>query len=149
MAIKSQGTQIWVATKDAPTVYTEIGCPSDVTGLGGSRTQIDVTCLSASEAEFLSGLGQPGQVTVDINFDPSDASHIDLWDYFDSGEMLDWVIGLSDGTVDPDATMPATRSWIEFEGYVADLTIDIATDDAVRGSMSIQRSGSRKLTPKT
>ena len=62
---------------------------------------------------------------------------------------MDWLIGLSDGVAVPsldsndDLVAPASplRTSIGFRGYVADLNIDIATNEIVRGT-TIQRSGS-------
>lgn len=152
MSIKTQYTEIWFIDPTDDSVV-KVGCPTGISGLGGSRTQVDVTCLDSSEAEFLGGMAQPGQVSVDINFDPSSASHKTLWALNASGETVQWAIGLSDGTAPPTVTLgaftlPGTRTFIAFEGYVADLTIDIANDDAVRGTMQVQRSGARVLHSK-
>jgi hypothetical protein len=64
------------------------------------------------------------------------------------GAVLNWMICLSDGTADPtidsedDLTPPASRSYIKFQAYIADVNIDIAGNDIVRGTLTLQRSGS-------
>jgi hypothetical protein len=58
---------------------------------------------------------------------------------------------LSEGTTPPtldsndDMVPPAGRTSLAFQGYVADLNLDIATNEIVRGTLSIQRSGT--VTP--
>ncbi|MFI3487940.1 phage tail tube protein, partial [Klebsiella pneumoniae] len=84
-----------------------------------------------------------------FNFIPRSGSHQILFDLKDSREVLPWLIGLSDGTTVPtldteDELVPPaspTRTSIAFRGYVSDLNIDIATNEIVRGTLTIQRSG--------
>jgi hypothetical protein len=103
-------------------------------------------------------MAAPGALSVPINFDPSDASHVALWDSFEAipAETLHWIIGWGDGTSDPSVnsgtgiiTYPNTRTWVDFDGYIADLPIDFALNQVVKSTMSIQRSGARNLHPKT
>ena len=90
------------------------------------------------------------QVSVPFNFIPRSGSHQILFDLKESAEVMPWVIGLSDGTGTPsldsnDDLVPQPsplRTSIYFKGYVADLNIDIATNEIVRGTLTIQRSGS-------
>lgn len=153
MALKTQGTELWMIYGVTPAVV-KIGCPAGITGLGGSKTQVNVTCLDSTEQEFISGMAQPGQLTVDLNFDPADISHQNLIDLFDTGETIHWAVGLADGTDAPTITsgafvFPATRTFIGFDGYVADLPIDIGLDAAIKSQMQVQRSGARTFAFKT
>ena len=152
MSIKTQGTNLYFI--DSAAVVT-MGCPTGITGLGGTRDQIEVTCLNAiDDKSYVSGLGNPGQISVPFVFDPQDASHQTLKDLHDSGEKIDWTIGLSDGTAAPTIvsgsfSLPTTRSFITFEAFVADLNIDISTNEVVRGTLTLQRSGSTSLSVKS
>ncbi|MFT7337631.1 MAG: hypothetical protein ACI92B_000953 [Marinobacter maritimus] len=49
-----------------------------------------------------------------------------------------------------DATfvLPDARTWLTFQGYVADYPFDFATNSLVEGDMSVQRSGKMKWTRK-
>ena len=57
------------------------------------------------------------------------------------------MIGLSDGTAAPtldsndELVAPANRTSFGFQAYVADVTIDLATNEVVRGTLTLQRSG--------
>lgn len=152
---KTQGTEIYVAdllTSAVPELM-QLVCPTGVTGLGGAADQIDDTCLGdLVDKSYTKGLGNPGQVNIPfvLKRDSSDiveASHAFLFDLKDDGSTVDWMIGLSDGTADPtidsvgglDAV--TSRSFLHFQGYLADLNIDIATNEVVRGTLIVQRSG--------
>ena len=144
MSIKTQGTNLYFI--DSSTVVT-VQCPTGITGLGGTRDQIETTCLNATDDKsYVSGLGNPGQVSVPFVFDPSASSHQTLLDLHDSGAVTEWAIGLSDGTAAPTIVSGAfafasTRTYASFDAFVADINIDIATNEVVRGTLTLQRSG--------
>lgn len=154
MSVKTQGTEVFVidtVTESVPYIL-KMACPTAVTGLGGAADQIDDTCLDATvDRSFARGLGNPGQVTIPFVLKPSEASHQVLFDLKDDGSAMQWCLALSDGTADPtldsnDAMVaPAARTSFIFSGYVADITIDIATNEVVRGTLLVQRRGN--VTP--
>jgi hypothetical protein len=144
MSIKTQGTNLFFI--DNAAVVT-MQCPTGITGLGGSRDQIETTCLNATDDKsYVSGLGNPGQVSVPFVFDPQASSHQALLDLHDTGEVTQWAIGFSDGTATPTLVsgqfnFASTRTYAEFDAFVADVSIDVATNEVVRGTMTLQRSG--------
>ncbi|WP_414486053.1 phage tail tube protein [Stenotrophomonas maltophilia] len=151
--IKTQGSELFTVDKLSSSVASvlKFECPTGITGLGGAADQIESTCLDTKgDKEYEGGLGNPGQVSVPFNFIPRSGSHQILFDLKESREVLPWLIGLSDGvsppTLDSDEELvaPASprRTSIGFRGYVSDLNIDIATNEIVRGTLTIQRSGS-------
>ncbi|OWQ73777.1 phage tail tube protein [Stenotrophomonas maltophilia] len=151
--IKTQGSELFTVDKLSSSAASvlKFECPTGINGLGGAADQIESTCLDTKgDKEYEGGLGNPGQVSVPFNFIPRSGSHQILFDLKESREVLPWLIGLSDGvsppTLDSDEELvaPASplRTSIGFRGYVADLNIDIATNEIVRGTLTIQRSGS-------
>jgi hypothetical protein len=150
--VKTQGTELWVIdtiTSSQPFVL-KFSCPTGITGLGGAADQIEDTCLDATEDRtYVRGLGNPGQVNVPFNFIPSNASHQALFDLKADGSVFQWLIGFSDGTAAPtldsddDFVPPASplRTSAEFSAYISDVTIDVATNEIVHGTMILQRSG--------
>ena len=150
--IKTQGTELFVADTLTSSVgaVLKFSCPTGITGLGGAADQLESTCLDALEDKtFVRGLGTPGQVNVPFNFIPSNASHQTIMDMKTDGSNFNWMIGFSDGTTDPtldtdDTFIPPAsplRTTAEFIAYIADVTIDVATNEIVRGTMILQRSG--------
>ena len=150
--IKTQGTELFVIddVTSSAGVIIKMSCPTGITGLGaGAKSQIDVTCLDTEEdQEFMPGLGAPGQMSVPFNFIPTAASHQGiLTDLKESGRRLRWMVAFSDGTAVPtlnvqdEFVVPLLRTSAEFVAYIAEVTIDAATNDRVVGTMTLQRSG--------
>ena len=149
MTVRSQGTHLYfLNTTEAVAALVKLICPTGISGLNaGGREQTDITCLDDTEdRKFRSGLGSPGQMSVPFNLHPEDASHHLLFDLKDSGETIPWLACLSDGTVAPtvvddEIVPPADRTCFGFDAFVQDVTIDIATNDVVKGTLTLQRSG--------
>lgn len=148
--LKTQGTHLFMAyTGGSAAEVLKFNCPTGITGLGGARSQIPSTCLDETEDEkFVAGLGTPGAVSVPFNFKPSQESHqVVLTTLKETGAEQRWLIGFSDGTAAPtldsgdDLDPPAQRTSALFTAYVADVTIDVASNEIVRGTMTLQRSG--------
>lgn len=148
--VKTQGTELFFIdhTTTSDTDLVKLACPTGITGLGGPRAQINVTCLSATEdEEFVGGLGVPGTVTVPFNLIPRDHSQQILFDLKKAGTTLKWLACLSEGTSPPTVSddhvfvPPTGRSSIAFDAYVSDVNINIATNEIVRGTLTLQRSG--------
>lgn len=153
--VKTQGTELFFVdtlTSSVPAVV-KLACPTGITGLGGAADQIESTCLDALvDKEYVRGLGNPGQVSVPFNLIPTAVSHQLLFDLKDAGTTVSWLACLSDGTADPTTVdsndvivPPASRTSFGFQAYIADVTIDIATNEIVRGTLTLQRSGA--VTP--
>lgn len=159
MAVKTQGTKVYFVdpiTTPGTDTLIELNCPTGVSGLGGAADQIEVTCLNAMvDREYERGLGNPGQVTIPFNLNPQSVSHQILFALKDSGDKVSWLAALSDGTTAATTVTagvivpPAARTSIGFIGYIADVSIDIATNEIVRGTLTVQRSGAVTATWKS
>lgn len=149
-SVKTQGTHLFLVdslSSSSPAVM-KLACPTGISGLGGAKDQIEDTNLDATEDKtYVGGLGTPGQVSVPFNLDPTEASHQMLFDLKESGDKVGWMACLSDGTGTPtldssdNLVAPAGRSCLAFVAYIADVNIDIATNEIVRGTLTLQRSG--------
>jgi len=156
--LRTQGTHLYfVNTASGGDDLIKLFCPTGITGINaGARDQIEDTCLdNTADKTYVAGLGNPGVVTVPFNFKPSDFSHQVLFDLKESGDVIPWLVLFSESddppTVGSGGTMvpPATRSGIGFDGYVAEVGIDVATNEIVRGTLVIQRTGPSILYPYT
>lgn len=148
--LKTQGTELFTVDEISATVakVLKFACPTGITGLGGAADQLEDTCLdNTTDKTFKRGLGNPGQVSVPFNFIPTNASHQVLFDLMDAGDTTEWMICLSDGTSPPtlntndQLVFPSSRTSLKFSAYVSDINIDIATNEIVRGTLTLQRSG--------
>src|SRR5690606_9793301 len=148
MTVRSHGTHLYFINPEEPATLVKLECPTGISGINsGAREQIDVTCLDDTEdRKFTAGLGSPGQTSVPFNLHPEDASHHILFELKDSGETVEWMACLSDGTTAPTLTAgaitpPADRTCFGFDAFVQDVTIDIANNAVVTGTITLQRSG--------
>jgi hypothetical protein len=153
--VKTQGTHLFMietVSASDPTI-TKLVCPTGIQGLGGAKDQIETTCLDTTvDKEYVPGLGNPGQVTVPFNLIPRDTSHQILFTLKEAGTVLKWLACLSESTevptLDSDALAfitPTTRSSLAFDAYISDVNIDIANNEIVKGTLTLQRSGT--VTP--
>lgn len=151
MGVKTQGTELFFIYNS---LSVKLLCPTGVTGLGGATDQIDTTCLGDSERTYVSGLANPGTVSVPFNFEPSAVSQQNLFTLKETGAITNWIICLSDGTAQPTVltgnfVAPTGRTSAKFTAYVSDVNIDVSTNEIVRGTLTLQRSGAVAWTFKT
>lgn len=155
--VKTKGTRLYFATpldassddSDGVTIK-HVNCATGIQGLGGAADQIESTCLDSLEHEYEQGMPNPGQVTIPFNVIPAAGSHQALFALKDAGSICSWMVCLSDAvsagdipiSVDSDLRLvSAGPTTAEFLGYVADVSIDIQTNEIVRGTLLVQRSG--------
>lgn len=149
--VKTQGTELYVidasVTSSDEDLY-KFACPTGISGLGGPRDQIEDTCLDTTdEKTFVAGLANPGQVTVPFNMIPRNGSHQFVFAWKQAGANMKWLVCLSESTTQPTVdtdgafVKPTDRSTLAFTAFVADVNIDIATNEIVKGTLLLQRSG--------
>ena len=154
MSKLTKGTNLYILDPRDDTI-TKLECPKSITGLGLSTPQINTTCLESEAEEFDPGMPSPGAATIGLDFDTAKDSHMLIDDLNEAQVKAQWAIGWSDGTaaptVDTDGNfvLPATRSWITFVGYVADVPMDFAINSVVQSNFTVQMSGRRVIVPKT
>jgi hypothetical protein len=149
MELKTQGTHLFLLDPDAEVpVVLKFKCPTGITGVTtGARSRIDTTCLDATDdMTYASGLGDPGTVSVPFILDSEDNTHQQSFELKKDSRNLQWMVGFSDGVASPTVASgslvaPTDRSSIAFTAYIADVDIDISTNEMVRGTLTLQRSG--------
>lgn len=157
MAVKTQGTQLYITDTLASSgcELLTVECATAISGLSNAREQIEVTCLESTAREYEGGLSTPGQLTVTVNFDPRNESHLRLYEFWrDNADNFKAAIGFG-GPVDVDPTLdsdcdfvfPTNRTYIEFEGYVADVPLEAALNSVWTSAISIQISGPYIIYP--
>lgn len=162
MSIPTQGTDGFILVPSAadPEVLEvlSLGCVTSIDPGPDSTDQIDTTCLSVRTTRtYAPGLTTPGAGSINLNADPTEASHLRLFELSKTKETIKFAIGWSDGaeTVVPtvnaggdDFELPTTRTWNVFEGYVSGFPFNFAQNTVVQSAVSIQRSGDNFWYPK-
>jgi hypothetical protein len=149
MSVKTQGTQLFIIDPSGsagPEVLT-ILCATSLSGLGAAREQIETTCLEDSVRTYVGGLGTPSPITVTVNFDPENESHYRLYELWKDNTQFDLAIGIGGSTSAPtldsagEFDFPTDRTFIAFNGYVADLPMEFSLNAVITAAIPIQVSG--------
>jgi len=74
-AVLTQGTILQRGDGGTPEVFTAVPEITAITGPTATKAQIDVTDLSSTAKQFLGGLADFGQMTVEIHYIPGNAVH--------------------------------------------------------------------------
>ncbi|WP_288400245.1 hypothetical protein [uncultured Acinetobacter sp.] len=114
--IVSKGTEFWVLHGETPTL-TKLNCIKAFDWGDENYNEYDNNCLDNNDVEtsdFI--LGKPGDGSVKIDTDPTNATHLLLLELANSLEPFVIYAGYSDGTGFPVLTggtvePPPTRSW--------------------------------------
>lgn len=162
MSVLTQGTEIFamVPTVADPTIFEilRVACPTSFSPGDESSDDIDDTCLDETDTRSnIPGLITPGEASLEINTDPSTASHVRLFQLKKNREKLSWFIGWSDGKSQPaiDAeedlgfTLPSDRTWLVFKGAIGTFPFAFETNSVVKSAMTIKRSGALEWVRKS
>lgn len=129
-AIPSQGTEIRIGS-GSPVVYTKISEVGDIQGPGGNAQVIDITNLSSTAIEKTMGLPDEGQVTLGLNFVPSDVQQLALRTARKNQTKTPFQISFPDG----DGTV-----W-NFYAYVLNFSVNTAVNAAIKASVTLEITG--------
>jgi predicted secreted protein len=134
--INGFGTQLRRGDGATPEVFTALANITGLTPPGLSRDTIDVTTHGSPNAwkEFIGGLKDGGEVSVDVNYDPAD--HDSLIADFNDRDPRSWQV------VFPD---PAATTWT-FEAILTGFEPDAPYDDKLAASLKWKVSGQPVLS---
>lgn len=120
--VKTQGTQGFTVWKGA---IVQVKCVKKYGYGQDSFSKIDITCLDAESKQYERGMRDPGEGSIEINYDDTNTSHDTLIEIAESGEKLIWYIGSGHSKDAPtlaapggEVTLPTNRSWNQFEAYI-------------------------------
>lgn len=130
--IKSNGTKIYAIVNGAVVPFT---CYNAIDLGQDSFGKIDISCLDEESKRYRRGSTDPGEGSLTIQLDDESDSHAELMQLVDSGETVPWYIGSNESTdlptieeVTGDVTLPTTRNWVTFEGYLNNASPTIEQD---------------------
>ena len=143
MARNAQGTTVFVdvltaSTGGAPTYATQLICPTNISDIqSGDRAEIDTTTLCDVAKQYELGLVDEGSITMDINWDPTDAGQILVQNAYDATGPANRIsLRIA---VPVNGTDPAFN--IDAEVLVKKFTKSAAVDDVWKGSLEFRVVG--------
>jgi hypothetical protein len=95
--------------------FTEI---INVTSLGGpeqTKDELEVTHLQSTGKEFLAGMSDGGSVNFEVNYDYSNAAHVDLRDDAQTSLKRNWQIEFEN-------QVPAVVETAQFQGELMEFS---------------------------
>lgn len=133
------GVVFQISLSLSPAVWTTLGNVKSINFNGRAADDIDFTNLNSDQGyrEMRQGFKDGGSVAVDVQFDPTDTTHVGstkgLLGLFNSGDVFYWRINF----------FPNGWSWaIRGQGYVQNPgDIDINVDGPIMGTASIRVTG--------
>ena len=131
-ALLSQGMTIGVGDAASPEVFATITEVNSIDGPSGTAPEIDVTDLSSTAREFVLGLEDEGEISLDLNYIPTNTQHSQLRTDKNDGTQRNYQIEFTDS--------PASK-WT-FAAIVKSLSINNAVDDKLKGSVTLRLTGS-------
>jgi hypothetical protein len=131
ISIKTQLTTITVDDDVGDPVA--IGGVESITGLGSSSaSEIDITTLASTAKEFRQGLRDFGSITITFSRrNRDDVGQAELASMYAAQDTRTFIITLPE----------STANVITFEGFVTQITTDIAADNVVSGSATVRVTG--------
>lgn len=127
--IDTTGKTITAAGTATSVTFTNIANLKDYSGFDGSASELDKTNMDSTAKEFMLGLTDPGQFTINIDYDNGNAGHIALRAKQVSGAICNFKL-----------TMPDTDV-ITFNGYVKKFSLAGGVDAIVKTAVDIRISG--------
>ena len=132
LTIKVEGCALqFFDTAPSPNAYVPIANVNSFSGPSGSRSVLDITTLSDTAKVKATGIAEMGQVTFNFHFDATDTVLVDIWDKFLDGTSSLFRLVFSDS---PETTFT-------FTAFVLSFNFDGSTDDVVRGSATLEITG--------
>lgn len=166
MTVKTQGTELYVMDPTDGKIIS-VGCITSIEGVDTSIDQVETTCLNALVRTYEAGLATPGTATFGINTDDRETDHVTLHQWKTAGKTLHWAIGwrqedssnepvlpgdaptqTTDSSGDNIFSLPASRAWIVFEGFMNSFPFSFAQNAVVTSSIGIQVSGEPQFVPR-
>lgn len=119
-----------------PETYTAIAPVVSISGPSMSKDVVDVSSLSSTDRyrEFISGMRDGGEVTIEIRFDPADADVDNALTDFEADAARSYQIAWADG------------STFAFEGILTAWSPETPYDDAMSMSLTYKVTGAPTFT---
>jgi Phage major tail protein 2. len=135
------GTQFLRGDGVTPTeAFTAIANVTTISGPSRSKETIDVTTHGSPDKymEFIGGLKDGGEISLELNYDPAQVTHQDLDADFEESAPRNYQILILPGD-------PEEHTWA-IAGIITELSDEFPYDDKMARSVTLKVSGKPVLT---
>jgi hypothetical protein len=133
----AQGTILSRETSLGSGVFVTIANVKSWDGPSAQNSELEVTSLQSTAKEFEGGLIDYGELSLDLNFDPNNATHQQMF-------------------ADQEASPPTKTGWritfvnptinYTWTAFVKEFSISGKVDDIMSGSLKLRLSGPRAVS---
>lgn len=127
--IDTTGKTITASGSATPVTYTKISNLKTFSGMDGTTGEIDVTNMDSQAKEFVAGLQDNGQFTIEVDQDLSDAGQLALLAAKTAAATKNFKLTLPNGKVG------------SFAGFVKKFGVSGGVDQVVKAPCDIRISG--------
>jgi hypothetical protein len=127
--LDTTGRTITAAGTATSITFTSIANVRTFSGFDGSASEIDVTNLESVAKEVRLGLVDPGNFTLELDYDSANAGHIALRAKQVLGALSSFKLTLPNATV------------VTFSGYVKKFSLGGGVDEVAKTSVELRISG--------
>lgn len=117
--------------------YTAIANVTSINGPGISRNVYDVTAHDSTDSymEFIGGLKDGGEISFDLNWDPTESTNADLFSDLDDTVPRDYRLEL-----------PGDIAEFDFAAILTSFEPSLPVDDKITASVTYKITGKPTLT---
>lgn len=133
---RGSGTVLSRGDAASPEVFTAIGDVISIAGPAISKDEIETTALDSTAKEFIGALDDPGEITMELNWNPQDSEHINLRADAEGSTVRNYRVIWSD----------VSTTQVDFSAEVMEFSLNTEPNDAVKGSVRMKISGALAWT---
>jgi len=128
---RGSGTVLSRGDAASPEVFTAVGDVISIAGPAITKDEIEVTALDSTAKEFIGALDDPGEITMEINWNPQDSEHVNLRTDAEGAVVRNYRIVWAD----------LSSTQVTFSAEVMEFSLNTEANDAVKGSVRMKISG--------
>ncbi len=128
---RGAGTVLSRGDAASPEVFTAVADVVSISGPAITKDEIEVTALDSSAKEFIGALDDPGEITMEINWNPQDSEHVNLRADAEGSTVRNYRVVWSD----------VSTTQVDFAAEVMEFSLNTEANDAVKGSVRMKISG--------
>ena len=128
-----KGTLLQVDPSGTGSGWVTISECKTISGPTFEAEEVDVTSHSSDGdfREYIRGLIDPGEITVEINYDPDHSTHQNLFTWLASGDIQDWRIRWA-------SMAPGTTYEMTFTAFVRSMPISSPVDNVLTANITLR-----------
>ena len=128
---RGSGTVFSRGDAASPEVFTGIGDVISIAGPAIVKDEIETTALDSTSKEFIGALDDPGEITLELNWNPADSEHVSLRSDAEGSTVRNYRVVWSD----------TSSTQVDFAAEVMEFSLNTEANDAVKGSVRLKISG--------